>query len=246
MSLRRRGKSRRKTAERIVTKTVFNRTTIPAAVLLALCIGCGGSWQSIPPGQDGPAGRESVLADAYLFDCKVYRRGKPTTVRLEVFSTDSITALGGRAYLGKGALKGILTPNRLTLYFPTRNEYVDQPVEEAVTSSDCPIRPGDFGLSDLLSRRPDSLGFGAGIQVVRRNPTETSRPEFAVFDEACSWRLELTYDRQGAGWRLARLEFSDGADLRVLAKRRRFKARANVQAGKFQVEIPAGAVRVSP
>ena len=85
-------------ARRVVDETaiiaVARALHLITAILMAALAGCAGAG----PGMREYGEREvrpddgTIIADAYLFDTKTYRDGKPTSVRLELFWTDSAVA----------------------------------------------------------------------------------------------------------------------------------------------------------
>lgn len=217
-----------------------------ASVLLATLVGCASVYQGADGGEV-PAGKSAggkVTADAYLFDTKTYRDGKLTSVRLEVFWTDSVMALGGRAYLGKGALKGRLTRDSLTVYFPTRKEYLEGPIHEALASSDCPFSLGALDILGLFMSVPDSNSFADDISLVS-DYRKSERPVFTISKDSCDWWLKLEYDFKSGRPRIRRFEFENGESFRLIANRREFRSNRNVKASKFEVRIPSQAVKIA-
>ncbi len=225
-----------------------DRTTFVAAVAVALSllVGCGAGYDQAVVGESSSAlDRHKLTAEAFLFDTRLKRKGKPTSFRLEVFRTDSVVALGGRAYLGKGALKGRLTADSLEVYFPSSKEYVYESIADLFSRAMCPAVSGGLDFLKLLVALPDSTATPNGLNIVA-DYTRPKRPSFQISAPGCSWQLHLTYDRQSTGWRLSDFHFDDGGDVTLKGKRRRYKAAARVPAGKFRVTIPDGAVRVAP
>jgi hypothetical protein len=210
---------------------------------LAALVGCGGSRQGRVATESGGDGK--VPADAYLFDSKIYRDGKPTTVRLEVFVTDSVIGFGGRAYLGKGALKGRLTPDSLELYFPSTHEYLYEPVEMALGSSDCPFPLEALNVISLFHVRPDSLDWNTELRMAP-NYQDDKRPRFIVFRDECDWQIELAYDRKDDVWRVREFEFVDGKGFVVKGSRREVKTDSRVKSSKFRLDVPNDIVRITP
>jgi len=226
--------------------TVGRIRSLVFPALLAMLVGCASVYQGAE-GEGERAGKSAggeVTADAYLFDTKTYREGKLTSVRLEVFWTDSVIALGGRAYLGKGALKGRLTRDSLTIYFPTRKEYLDKPIHEALASSDCPFSLGALDVLDLFGSVPDSNSFEGDISLVS-DYRKTDRPVFTISKDGCDWRLKLEYDYKSGTPRIRQFEFENGERFRLKANRREFKSNRRVKASKFDVHIPSQAVKIT-
>ena len=217
------------------------------AVLAAVCLlgGCGrprtGSEQAERVSERVP---DEVVAEAYLFDARVTRAGKPTSVRLEVYRTDSVIALNGRGYLGKGAFRGSLEHDTLVVYFPTTDEYAIEPVAELFASLACSVGLQEFPLAKLFVHTPDSIDLGA-VAVVA-DYRNTDRPEFALSRDGCGWSLRLQYDRRGERWWLREFHLESEPDFELRGQRRTLREQARVPLSRFRVAIPEGAVRVFP
>ncbi len=130
---------------------------VPSICTIAACLlitaGCGSSRKGALVG-DEANWQGKVEVEAYLFDAKLRRDNKPTSVRLEFFHTDSVIAFAGRGYLGKGALKGRLTEDSLEVYFPTTDEFVKEAAADLMSSFDCAGDIGSFNLMALFNSLP--------------------------------------------------------------------------------------------
>ncbi len=200
---------------------------------------------SKPPQTADESGSKTGV-EAYLFDAELRRSGKPTSFRLEVFDADSVIALSGRGYLGKGALRGRLTPDSLICYFPSSNEYVQEPILSLLRSVECQIAPAGLNLLNLFDQLPDSASLDSTIDIVS-NYQDSRRPTFIIYIENCPWQMELTYrTRDQLGWRLDEFVFFDGKDTRLKATCREFKSAASVKPDRFTVRIPDDASRIIP
>lgn len=224
-----------------------SRKVCALACLLAIAVADCGPYR----GGDGDFGeraagaREKVEVEAYLFDAKIRRHGKPTSFRLEIFQTDSVIALGGRGYLGKGALKGRLTSDTLHVYFPATNEYVYEAVSELMSSFDCVGEVPHIDLMSLFSRPPDSVLDNDEFSVMA-DYGNSNRPEFRIGFRRCSWEINLVYDRRDDRWRVRKFSFTDGDETTLKATRREYKRWVRVNVSKFAVTVGAGAVRITP
>ena len=155
-------------------------------------------------------------------------------------------ALSGRGYLGKGALRGRVTPDSLTCYFPSSNEYLREPVLNLMHAIECQVAPRGINLLDLFDKLPDSASLDSSIDVVS-NFQDSKRPTFIIYIENCPWQMELTYrSDEMLSWRIDEFVFFDGKDTRLKATRREFKANASVKPDRFQVRIPIDASRIIP
>ncbi len=211
-------------------------------MLLARCGPQYGRYDSQPAA--GDTGPPKLQAEVYLFDARMHRKGKPTSFRLEVYQTDSIIALAGRAYLGKGALKGRLTADSVQLYFPGSNEYLYGPTENVLSFDECVRIPSDLNLLQIITARPDSLG-GLGWASIHADYEDADRPRFVLTTPGCLWQMELIYDRQETGWRMRQFLFDDGRGTSVKASRRTYRDRVGVPSTKFQLRVPDDADHVT-
>jgi len=186
-----------------------------------------------------------IPAEAFVFNSRLKRDGKPTTVKLELYHADTVIGLSGRAYLGKGALKGRLTADSLVVYFPASNEYVRETLSALAARADCPIPLTQLHLLDLFRHTPDSVALPPEVSVAG-NYRDNDHPSFVLFVEGCPWQVEVEYEHHDEGWRPKRFEFDDGDRLSFKAETERFKGNAKVEQGRFEVSVPNGAVQISP
>ncbi|MFH1372624.1 MAG: hypothetical protein ABII79_02365 [bacterium] len=215
-------------------------------VVLLLAVGCGARYDKAATGESSSTlDPQKVTAESWLFDARLKRKGKPTSFRLEVFRTDSVIALGGRAYLGKGALKGRLTADSLEVYFPSSKEYVYESIVDLFSRAKCPAVSGGLDFLKLLVVLPDSSEIPADLSVIA-DYARPKNPSFHISAPDCPWQLHLVYDRQSTGWRLSEFHFDDGGDVTLKGNRRRYKTAAQVPTDKFRLTLPEGAVRVEP
>lgn len=199
-----------------------------------------------PSQQTAEETRAASAVRAFLFDAELRRAGKPTSFRLEIFQTDTAMALSGRGYLGKGALRGRVTADSLVCYFPSTNEYIDEPVLNLMHALECEIAPKGINLVTLLDRLPDSTSLDPTIKLVS-NHQDGKRPSFIVYVENCPWQMELTYRQESiASYRLDEFTFFDGKETRLKATCREYKQAATVKPDRFEVRIPSDAQRIIP
>jgi len=223
------------------------RSSLAVAVPLLLAgliaAGCSG-------GPRTPIGEEAtpdirIRAEAFLFDAQLRRDGKPTSVRLELYYTDSLTGVSGRGYLGKGALKGWLTDDSLKVYFPSSNEYVYDALPSVLAGDSCPGEIPRLPLGGLLVTTPDSIGSLGDIEL-QSDYSDRDRPSFVLALPDCPWRIDVTYDRHDDGWRVREFYFDDGRATTLKATRRTFKSDARVPLTRFRAPVPPDAFRIIP
>ena len=215
-------------------------------VALLICLGgCGNRYDSAPSHEINQAGKaEKIRAEAWLFDARIWRDGKPTSFRLEVYRTDSVTALSGRGYLGKGAMKGTISNDSLYVYFPRSNEYLYESAGSLLDAMGCSNASLYVDIVALLTQVPDSLDNLENVQLTA-SYLNSQQPTFVMYARGCSWQLNMTYDRRKVGWRLKAFEFNSGDEVRLKVKRRTLKQRARVPIKRFQVSRPSDAFRLS-
>ncbi len=215
-----------------------------SCVLVTFLVGCGTGGNRAGDEQQSES-RRKIKADAYLFDARIYRDGKPTSVRLECYVTDSVVGLSGRGYLGKGALKGRLTRDSIVVYFPSTNEFVSEKTADLLTSAaDCVQINAAVDLLSIFSTEPDSIAWGAQFKILRSGNDD--RPHYQISLKDCGWLFDLEYREDKNKMYLSKFEFNDGNGNRLKAKRRTLKKNASVPMKRFIANMPAGAIKIIP
>ena len=219
---------------------------ISTAMLLLTLAGCSGTYNE-PSFSEQPnrISKQKVRGEAYLFDARLRRQGKPTSFRLELYRYGDITALSGRGYLGKGALKGVIKNDTILVYFPTTHEYVEETIGSIIASTPCPEGIPYLNVMKLLSTLPDSLQDFEHVEVTA-NYLNSKRPEFIIYSRGCPWQLTLVYDHKKTGWRLRHFVFDDGEGNILKARRREYKPNARIPLKRFTINIPPEASRIIP
>jgi len=193
--------------------------------------------------ESGDLHQEKIVADAYRFNARLRRNGKPTTFKLDFYVTDTMVGIGGRGYLGKGALKGQLTADSLMLYFPASDEYLYEPAANLLSSLECVGELPELNWFDFFHGLPDSLGISSEF-AIDADYEDRSRPKFTISHPNCDWRLDLVYDRVKEGWRVKRISFDDGCNTRLTAKREKFRSGAKVKLTRFKFRPKPSSVRI--
>lgn len=213
-------------------------------VLAAGCYGTRGGFH----GERGADGQKlKIRAEAYSFNARLKRDGKPTTFKLEIYQTDSLLGLSGRGYLGKGALKGWLTSDSIKVYFPATGELLYESLADMTGSAECQSPLAGLKVLALFHELPDTTLAANGLKVTA-DRSNAKRPRFRVESvwPGCHWHLDLTYDRQKPGWRIRRFEFDDGTGTVLKGTRVKYRAQANVATKRFLVDPPPGTTRITP
>lgn len=227
------------------TTTTFRLFTL--LLLLTLVAACTGprTMRQEEPSESSAEPEIEVTVEAYLFDTWLWYEGKRSSMRLEVFVTDSIIGAGGRSYLGKGALKGWIRDDSLQFYFPQSDEFVYEPIADLLLSVTCTDRAPTLAFLDLFYTLPDSVQLDSQI-TVRSDYSDEDRPGFELSMADCPWVITMEYDRRDPGWRIREFEFDNGDQLRIEARRREYKDRTDVGSAKFRVRIPESARQIIP
>jgi len=209
-------------------------------LVMALAVAC-----TTPPKSGNESGSNvKISGEAYLFDARLWRDGKPTSFRLHIYQTDTLIGLGGRGYLGKGALKGWVSADSILVYFPSVDEYLYEDMAELISSFDCASPLVSFNVLGLFADLPDPVewsGEGLTLQI-----EDSDEPTYILSPVDCDWTARLVYDDEDKGWRVEEFYFDDGHDTRLEATRRRYNDDADMDQARFEVEIPAEAVRIFP
>ena len=214
--------------------------------ILIAAIACGPNGCAVGPGAEGTKEEsgEKVVVEAYLFDAKLRRKGKPTSFRLEMYSADTLLGLAGRGYVGKGILKGVLTRDRLKCFFPTTNEYIDEPLDSVLSSLPCAASAPSLDILSLFTSLPEEVA-GYSQYKVDTNHTDRRR-RYILSAIRCEWEIDLTYDVRGDRWRIREFVYRDGDRVSLTVVRREYRRQARVRLSRLEFQLPPGAVRVRP
>lgn len=225
-----------------------------AIILLFTLISCTAGRQggSVDDEQQSESGK--VTADAYLFDAKIHRNGKPTTIRLELYVVADTVYIHGRAYLGKGALRARLTPDSIVALFPTEREYVADRVTEVISSENCEDKlVRALNLAELLTDAPGDNSPLTEILVENDKSRSTTSQKKSILKKKrsfgvttqCKWSLQLDYDQRAKRQHLVHLLFDDGRETRINASLREVKIASRVPKKRLTLTIPSNYSRLS-
>jgi hypothetical protein len=210
-------------------------------------LGCAASGPGTGQSEGTPVGSSvKVRADAYLFDTEITNYGKLTSMRLEIFDADSVLALSGRAYMGKGVIKGVITSDSLLMYLPTSKQYIQESWRFWRGKDSCTADISNLNFHSYLRDLPQATTGESGA-IMRTVSTSGDRTSVVVSAPGCHWALALMYYRtKDNGWRLSRFQFDDSSHTTIVGNRREFRPDVKVKAGQFQVVIPPDAERLIP
>ena len=210
--------------------------------LLAVCISCGGHGSQIT--DENKVGQHKIEAEAYLFDVKIRRQGKPTSLRLDLYQTDSVIAMFGRAYFNKGAFRGRLTSDSLNIFFPASNEFLQESIDALFSTFNCQGHLTGLPVFNYFSVLPDSALSETGLEI-RTLINENKKKSFEISASGCSWMISLKYQKEDKGWRLNEFKFDDKQSVRIKGSRRIYKSSAEIPSGRFELAIPSDSYRIS-
>ena len=214
--------------------------------LSLIFIGCAGGTHIGEQYQSGGevSTQAKINAVAYLFDVKYIHDGTRNSFRLEIYHTDTLAGLAGRGYLGKGALKGWLSEDSLSIYFPTVHEYIYEPVGAVLSGQECLGEEAALSLLQVI-KQPPSLTEPIGEVTIALDSTHADHPVYSITAPTCAWILVLTYDERDEGYRLREFSFDDGHETRLEGVRRSFKPDSEIPVGRFELVVPAGSSRIT-
>lgn len=227
---------------------------IPIIILILLAVGqaltgCATAHRKI--NVSAPEQSTFVLnpgaGDAYLFDVKINDHGRKRSTRLDVYVKPDTMAMFARAYLGKGALKALITKDQSLVYFPTENEYFRGQLSDFV-DKDC-IRNMELEriLIDLFFQRPVEFDFDSTnfYVVIEHESRELCR--YKLVSKMCEKSLEVEYELRDGRYVPVFLGFAanDGS-IRIDAKRRTQSLNIDIPQEKFSLSIPVDAAAIEP
>jgi len=222
--------------------------------ILYLILGCTfadrGKWKRQKMAAEQKTERP-VLAegrgDAYLFDLKIYNKGRKNSVRLDIYSKKDSLAIYARGYLGKGVLKGLVNRDSILTFFPTENQFYSGGIDNLLSGNCFGDIPFERMLVDFFAITPERIDYSFGdayLSVLEERP---GFRKYRLVAENCSEFIELDYDWKKGTFLLERLRYSrEDGRLRLDAKRRKFRLNINLPSEKFQISIPSTASRIYP
>ena len=205
-------------------------------------LSCGGMKGDIADenGIDEP----EIPVEAYLFDVKLRRNGKPTSFRLDIYQTDSAVAMYGRGYFNKGAFRGILTDDSLLINFPSSKEYLRESIESLFQSFDCEKDLIAVNLLGYFASLPDSGHISEDLSVETVEQDGQSR-KVKVTSINCPWELLIGYGLKEKGWRIDSFEFDDRESVTLKGELRNYKVDSSVSQSRFKLSIPDNFIKLT-
>jgi len=183
--------------------------------------------------------------DAYQFDCKMYRKGKKNTVRLEIFRSGDMLSIFARGYLGKGVMKAIINPDSILVYFPTSNEYYSGKLEDLIGGKCAGSMIYEEVLIKLFMMTPPELEKsyeGFYVNVVKQNK---KRQEFQLNSKVCEESIELGYRLYGRRFILDDIEYeNEVGTFKFIASNRKARLDIDIPESKLDLKIPENSIRI--
>ncbi len=200
---------------------------------------------------------------AYLVDLRINDNGKKFSVATELYFSGDSVGFYGRSYLGKGAFKGNVINDMVTIYFKSRNEYFSAPLAEIQMGADC-ARPGEvllYVFSLLSCKKSESLTDNIAVPVGREISYMDGRFDRTVrlkkkiyplkeklIDPICGDSIVIKYgsfNRRFPFYKVQNILFhNEDFNFRARGFMREQKYNIPIRRPKFTVNIPATAVRI--
>jgi len=185
--------------------------------------------------------------DAYLFDVKIYREGKKNSVRLDVYRLGDTISIFARGYLGKGVLKGLLTPDSIITYSPTEKEYYSGKLADLMKNGCAENLPLELTIIELFQKTPAEIDFDLGNFYVVVVSEDDRYRHYRLESRSCPEGMEVSYTAKNSRFIPDEILYSSSDEtFRFEAKRRRAKLNIDIPNEKIQIDIPSSAVRTSP
>lgn len=206
---------------------------------------------------------ENFHSAAYLIDLRVDDAGSKYSINTELYFSGDSVGFYGRGYLGKGAFKGNIIADVVTIYFNQQDEYFSGPLADIDRGSDC-SSPGEVLLvvMSLLTGRADVVNpqdviypsrnevryrsgrFEKTISLDMKGFPETEK----LIDPVCKDSIFIKYQdssRQFPFYKIQNvLYFNELYEFRAIGFVREQKYNIDVGSRKFEVNIPGSAARL--
>ena len=202
---------------------------------------------------------------AFLIDLRINDAGRKFSTTTELyFSGDSI-GFYGRGYLGKGAFKGNIIGDMVTVYFKSQNEFFSAFMSEIRSHGDCP-GPGEVLLlmlsrlsskrvpgspegSSMVSRREFFTSFGRCDRTVRLQGKGGHDPRLTkLSNPICGDSIMIRYDSFSDEFPYYKpadiLYYNSERDFRARGFMREQRYNIPIKEDRFIIEIPATAIRL--
>ncbi|MEE9441687.1 MAG: hypothetical protein V3V99_03370 [candidate division Zixibacteria bacterium] len=202
---------------------------------------------------------------AYLIDLRINDDGKKFSVTTEVYFSGDSVGFYGRGYVGKGAFKGNVINDVVTVYFSSENEYFSGQLAELNSGSEC-SSPGEVLLYvlSLLSGRIDTYEVddfavfydnpwrlkyqdGRFDRTILLNKRRLPKKE-KLIDSNCGDSIVVNYGSHSTKYPFYKtndiLYYNDNYNFRARGFVREQQYNIQLKKRKFEVVFPASARRI--
>ncbi len=183
--------------------------------------------------------------DAYLFDVKIFQKGKKNSIRLDIYRSGDSLALFARGYLGKGVLKGIIFPESLLVYFPTENEFYSGNIIDVINGECAESFPFEKIIVDLFRKTPPEIEEVYGNFYINIKKETGREREYELASKKCPESIDIKYDYEEDRFIPVKAEYkSNDGSFKLKMSRRKQRLNIEIPDEKFSLDIPATAVRI--
>jgi hypothetical protein len=206
---------------------------------------------------------EQFRSAAYLIDLRVNDDGNSYSVNTELYFSGDSVGFYGRGYLGKGAFRGNIVNDIVTLYFNSQREYYTGPLADIGSDAEC-ASPGEVLLVvlslltgrdipksqvDVLYPSRKEIRFRQGrfertVELDHRGYPQSEK----LIDSLCKDSIVIQYlssSREFPFYKVRdALFYNELFNFRARGFIREQKYNIDIKPRKFMVEIPPDAVRL--
>lgn len=207
--------------------------------------------------------QEQFQSAAFLIDLRVNDNGQKYSVNTELYFSGDSVGFYGRGYLGKGAFKGQIINDIVTVYFNRQNEYFTGPLADIGNGADC-ASPGEvlLVLMSLLKGgssedNPDHYTYPSAKEVryhsgrfektVKLGKKGYPKME-KLIDPVCKDSITIQYNSSGRKFPFYKIQnalyYNEPHNFRARGFIREQKYNIKIKPRKFEIDIPASAVRL--
>lgn len=219
------------------------QVVILTALVLGACTGGRRQYPTDNPGRESELSKK-VSVDAYLFDCRIRVNGVLRTVKIELYRIDSIVAIYGSSYLGRGAFRGRIADDSMLIFFPTTDEYLFEPNDRMLIANECGRLLSAMNLPALLTIPGKAIFADSWFQVTTKQ--NSKRISSTVTSSECQWQFQVDHDLVSKSWQLKQLRLEEDGRLKFSAKRRSLRRGARIDRSRFDVAPTSSASRITP
>ncbi len=206
---------------------------------------------------------EQFRSAAYLIDLRVNDAGEKYSINTELYFSGDSVGFYGRGYLGKGAFKGNIIDDAVTVYFNQQDEYFSGPLADIGSGAEC-SSPGEVLLvvMSLLTGKtdwenPDNFKYPSRNEVSYHSGRfektvvldKKGFPESEkMIDPMCKDSIFIKYQDSNRKFPFYKVQnvlyYNELFEFRARGFVREQKYNIDIGSRKFDVNIPASASRI--